>query len=121
MEKILLAEDEEILRMLILDTLEDEGYEIHEAGDGKEAVCLLKENKYDLAILDFMMPEMTGLEVVEVTRNTLNNHDLKIMILSAKNQQADREKIIKAGADYFMAKPFSPLDLLMKVRDIAGV
>ncbi|MFC0188642.1 response regulator transcription factor [Fictibacillus aquaticus] len=118
MAKILLAEDEEILMMLIRDTLEDEGYEIDEANDGVEAFELLQNNDYDLVILDFMMPRMTGLEVVEKTRKSLNKIDLKMMILSAKNQQDDRDLVMKTGADYFMTKPFSPQQLIETIEDI---
>lgn len=77
MARILLAEDEEILRMLVLDTLEDEGYEIDEAADGQEAYERLSENDYDLVILDYMMPRMTGLEVVEKTRTVLKRKRLR--------------------------------------------
>lgn len=120
MARILLAEDEDILRMLVLDTLEDEGYTIEEAHDGQEAYEKLSENDYDLVILDYMMPRMTGLEVIEKTRNVLNNKGIKIMILSAKNQQTDRERINQAGADYFMSKPFSPQQLLETIGEILG-
>ncbi|MFE1245341.1 response regulator transcription factor [Fictibacillus sp. NPDC058756] len=119
MGRILLVEDEEILRMLILDTLEDEGYTIEEACDGQEAFGMLLENDYDLVILDYMMPRMTGLEVVKKTRTELNKN-IKMMILSAKNQQADRERIKEAGADYFMSKPFSPQQLLETIGEILG-
>lgn len=120
MARILLAEDEEILRMLVLDTLEDEGYEIDEAVDGQEAYERLSENDYDLVILDYMMPRMTGLEVVEKTRAVLKKKEMKMMILSAKNQQSDRERMKEAGADYFMSKPFSPQQLLETIGEILG-
>ena len=68
MAKILLAEDEEILRMLVVDTLEDEGYTIDEACDGEEAYHLIQKNSYDLIILDYMMPVYTGLELIEMIR-----------------------------------------------------
>ena len=120
MKKILLAEDEEVLRMLIVDTLEDEGYMIEEAADGGEAVDLLKNNQYDLVILDYMMPVYTGLEIIERLRIAEANTDYhtKILMLSAKSQAYEQEKIIQAGADYFMAKPFSPMNLLELVEEI---
>lgn len=120
MTRILLAEDEEILRMLVLDTLEDEGYDIDEASDGQEAYEMIQKNHYDLVILDYMMPNLTGLEVVEMTRNVLRKKEIKMMILSAKNQQTDRERMKEAGADYFMSKPFSPLQLLETIGEILG-
>ncbi|MEW8969925.1 response regulator transcription factor [Mesobacillus jeotgali] len=118
MKRILLAEDEEILRMLITDTLEDEDFQVVEAGDGQEALDLLKDGKYDLIVLDYMMPVYSGLEVIVKIRQEGINKDVPIMMLSAKSQLSEQEQVIAAGADYFMAKPFSPLELLGKVRDI---
>ncbi|NHM31845.1 response regulator transcription factor [Neobacillus terrae] len=120
MKRILLAEDEEILRMLVTDTLEDEDYEVDEAEDGQQALELASRNHYDLIILDYMMPMLTGLEVIEAIRTKLNNKSVKILMLSAKSQSYEQEKIIQAGADYFMAKPFSPLQLLEKVKGIVN-
>ncbi|WML55154.1 response regulator [Neobacillus sp. PS3-12] len=116
MKRILLAEDEEILRMLIVDTLEDEIYLIDEAEDGQEALHYIKENQYDLIILDYMMPVLTGLDVIKIVR--LEKQDVKILMLSAKSQLSDQEKAFDTGADYFMAKPFSPNELLEKIKVI---
>jgi DNA-binding response OmpR family regulator len=118
MAKILLAEDEEVLRMLVVDTLDDEGYTIDEACDGKEAYQLIKENEYDLILLDYMMPFYSGLELIELIRNEGNQ--AKIMMLSAKSQSADQQKVLEAGADYFMSKPFSPLQLVKRIEEILG-
>ncbi|MCE4051121.1 MULTISPECIES: response regulator transcription factor [Bacillaceae] len=118
MKRILLAEDEDVLRMLIVDTLEDEDYVVDEAPDGEEALQLIAKNDYDLLILDYMMPIMTGLEVIQKVRADEEKKHLKIMMLSAKNQTNEQNHILEAGADYFMAKPFSPLALLDKVGDI---
>lgn len=118
MKRILLAEDEEILRMLIVDTLENQDFLIDEAGDGQEALNYLEEHVYDLIILDYMMPILTGLEVIKKVKLTKGNKNTQILMLSAKNQQSEQEKVIKAGADYFMAKPFSPIQLLETVVEI---
>lgn len=118
MAKILLAEDEEVLRMLVVDTLEDEGYDIDEACDGQEALELIKENDYDLILLDYMMPIYTGLEVIQQVRNIPEKKRVKIMMLSAKSQQTDQQRVIEAGADYFMAKPYSPLELVKRIEEI---
>jgi DNA-binding response OmpR family regulator len=118
MENILLAEDEEVLRMLVVDTLEDEGYMIDEACDGKEAYELIKKKEYDLILLDYMMPIYSGLELIEMIRNEGNQ--AKIMMLSAKSQTADQQKVLEAGADYFMSKPFSPLQLVKRIEEILG-
>lgn len=116
MKRILLAEDEDVLRMLTVDTLEDEGYAIHEAENGVEAIELLDKQDFDLLILDYMMPKMTGLEVVQHLRK--NNSSIKILMLTAKSQQEDIDLLKNAGANYYMAKPFSPQKLVEAVRDI---
>ncbi|WP_175990327.1 response regulator transcription factor [Bacillus sp. Marseille-Q1617] len=118
MAKILIAEDEEVLRMLVVDTLEDEGHELHEAADGREAITSIMENDYDLILLDYMMPLYTGLEVIEKVRNIPEKKDVKIMMVSAKSQQADKERVLQSGADYFIAKPYSPMELVQRIEDI---
>jgi CheY-like chemotaxis protein len=119
-KKLLLAEDEEVLRMLVVDTLEDEGYEIDEACDGEEAYELIERNDYDLVIIDYMMPQMTGLEVIEKVRKHPEKKDIRILMLSAKSQKVDQDRVLLAGADYFISKPFSPLYLVEKVEEILG-
>lgn len=117
--RLLIAEDEEILRMLIVDTLEDDGYDIDEAEDGAEAYNFIQDNDYDLVLLDYMMPEMTGLEVIKKVRSE-GNMDVKIMMLTAKAQKKDEEIAREAGANYFISKPFSPVELASVVEDILG-
>ncbi|TYR72760.1 response regulator [Rossellomorea vietnamensis] len=118
MKQLLLAEDEDVLRSLILDTLEDEGYEIHEACDGEEAEALASSKKFDLILLDYMMPAKTGLEVISTIRTGGINKNTKIMMLTAKSQKSDERMIMEAGADYFLSKPFSPMLLVKKVEEI---
>lgn len=115
MKKILVADDEDILRILITDTLEDD-FKIEEAEDGKEALQKIRENEYDLIVLDYMMPHLTGIEVLEEVRKDQNN--TRVLMLTAKAQDADREQAILKGADYFMSKPFSPMELLTLVEKI---
>ncbi|MGG4489935.1 response regulator transcription factor [Metabacillus idriensis] len=118
MAKILLAEDEEVLRMLVVDTLEDEGHDIDEASDGAEAYELIQENEYDLILLDCMMPVHTGLEVIQMIRSLPNRKYAKVVMLSAKNQAADQMAVLEAGADHFISKPFSPMNLIVRVEEI---
>lgn len=120
MQKVLIVDDEDVLRMLIEDTLEDlEDVEIHTAENGLEALAKLSQQTYDLVILDYMMPEMTGIEVLgqlheEVKKST------PIMMLTAKAQEMDRSRAREAGARYFMPKPFSPMELSQIVEGILG-
>ncbi|MFI8575912.1 response regulator transcription factor [Rossellomorea aquimaris] len=118
MARILIAEDEEVLRMLMVDTLEDEGHELDEAADGREAVDHIMDNDYDLILLDYMMPLLTGLEVIERVRNSPEKRTVKIMMVSAKSQQSDKDLVLKSGADYFIAKPYSPAELVQRIEDI---
>jgi DNA-binding response OmpR family regulator len=115
-KKILIAEDEEVLRMLIVDSLEEFDYQVIEAADGVEALRLFEETEFDLLILDYMMPHCTGIEVIEKVRSGSTRSETKILMLSAKSQQHDKEKILSIGANDFMAKPFSPIKLVEKVK-----
>lgn len=118
MQKVMVVDDEEVLRMLIVDTLEDlENVEIHTAENGLEALAKLASDHYNLVILDYMMPEMTGIEVL----GQLDEEKKKataILMLTAKAQDVDRIRAVDAGARYFMPKPFSPMELLQVVEEI---
>jgi len=116
MAKILLVEDEEVLRMLVTDTLEDEGYEVDEAVDGGEAYEKIQETSYDLLLVDYMMPVLTGLELIHKIRQEGNK--VKIIMLSAKSQTADQQKVKDAGADGFVSKPFSPIELTERIGEM---
>ncbi|KIL42010.1 histidine kinase [Gordoniibacillus kamchatkensis] len=120
MAKILIADDESVLRMLIRDTLEDEGHEIEEASDGAEALEMLAEREYDLLVLDYMMPRMTGIEVIAELARRSEPGRMKILMLTAKSQQSDQEQIRASGADAFMAKPFSPAELARLVEEMCS-
>ncbi|TFE01834.1 response regulator transcription factor [Jeotgalibacillus sp. R-1-5s-1] len=110
MKKLLIADDEDILRMLIEDTLEDLDVEISEVTNGREAYERLNEEPFDYLILDYMMPEMTGYEVLEKLSEDIKK-TVTIIMLTAKTQKEDQEALMQAGADYFISKPFSPVEL----------
>ncbi|MCT2535624.1 response regulator transcription factor [Aquibacillus koreensis] len=118
MAKILVVDDEEVLRMLLMDTLEDEGHDVLEAIDGRHALKLLEENgDIDLVILDNMMPGLTGIEVAkQLDEEWKEKHP--ILMLTAKTQQSDLDESREAGIPYYMAKPFSPAQLVLLVEDI---
>ncbi|MFD5020589.1 response regulator transcription factor [Paenibacillus sp. NPDC058367] len=118
MQKIMVVDDEEVLRMLIEDTLEDlDNVEIHTAENGLEALTKLSTDPYDLVILDYMMPEMTGIEVLQQLDEE-KKKTTAILMLTAKAQDVDRIRAVEAGARYFMPKPFSPMELLQIVEGI---
>ncbi|WP_282937148.1 response regulator [Paenibacillus sp. RC67] len=117
--RILLADDELALRFLLTETLADEGYEITEAEDGKEALIHIQSTRYDLIILDYMMPELTGVEVCEWLRTQNNpNQETPVILLTAKALEKDRERAKKAGVSTYIVKPFSPLQLVDIVKQL---
>lgn len=110
MKRILVVDDEAVLRMLIVDSLEDLGCSIDEADNGKDALDLLNHNKYNVIVLDYMMPGMTGIEFLEkANKDKLNG--AAVIMLTAKAQEKDQHQAKQAGVDYFMKKPFSPMEL----------
>lgn len=117
MKKILVVDDELTLRMLIRATLEDI-YEIFEAEDGIAGMELARSVLPDLIILDMMMPGITGLEVCRKLKGNPATSAIKILLLTAKSQQRDQEAALEAGVDYFLAKPFSPANLIVMVAEI---
>lgn len=118
MFKVLIADDERALRMLIAGTLEIGDYEILEADNGIAALDKVKREKPDLIILDVMMPGMTGYEVCKQIKTNPDIADTKVLILTAKGQLSDKEAAWEAMADFYLAKPFSPMELLAMVEEI---
>ena len=114
--RILLAEDEESLRELIELNLELEGYHVDSVVDGKAALEKTKQAHYNLAILDVMLPLLDGFAVCESIR--LENQELPIIFLTAKNTSADRVLGLKLGADDYLAKPFNLEELLLRVQSL---
>lgn len=113
---ILLVEDEENLHEALKLNLELEGYEITGAFDGAEALKAVQHEYFNLIILDVMLPEIDGLTVCETIR--LQNTDIPILILSAKNSSADRISGLKKGADDYLTKPFNLEELLLRVNKL---
>ncbi len=115
---ILLVEDEENLQEALKLNLELENYEVTCAGDGLEALKAVEKEHFDLMILDVMLPELDGISVCESIR--LQNNDMPILILSAKNNSADRVLGLKKGADDYLTKPFNLEELLLRVSKLVA-
>jgi two-component system, OmpR family, alkaline phosphatase synthesis response regulator PhoP len=113
---ILLVEDEENLHEALKLNLELEGYNVTSAYDGVVALDTVNGEYFDLIILDVMLPEMDGINVLETIR--ISNNEVPILILSAKNSSADRILGLKKGADDYLAKPFNLEELLLRVRKL---
>jgi len=116
MPKILVVEDEESIRMALEDDLTFEGYDVSSAEDGEQCLILLKENNYDLIILDIMLPKMNGFDVCKELRKA--NITTPIIMLTAKSQEIDKVLGLELGADDYVTKPFSPRELLARIKAI---
>ncbi len=112
-QRILLVEDEEHLLEAIKLNLELEGYRVSTATDGKKALKIFKEERFNLVILDVMIPEINGFQVAETIR--LENREVPIMFLTAKNTSEDRVMGLKKGADDYLVKPFNLEELILRV------
>lgn len=119
MKRILITEDQPDIRKLIHMTLEFEDYEIREAPDGVEGLRVAKEFQPDLMLLDVMMPgELDGLQVCRHVKADPAQRHIKVVILSARGQVADRQAGKEAGADGYLIKPFSPLELIETLENM---
>jgi len=114
-KKIVLAEDNTTLSLLLKFRLEKEGHELLMATDGKEALNLIENHEPDLIITDIMMPFVSGLEVISHVRIKLDS-DTPIIVFSAAGQEEMVLKAFNLGANDFMGKPFSPNELMIRVK-----
>jgi two-component system, OmpR family, alkaline phosphatase synthesis response regulator PhoP len=112
--RILLVEDEPGLVLTISDLLASEGYEVTAAGDGETAVAKAADGRFDLIVLDVMLPKKSGFEVCRDVRQ--RGIDAAILMLTAKTQVVDRVVGLKLGADDYLAKPFDPAELLARIE-----
>ena len=113
---VLIADDESSMRLLVNVTIESDAYNVIEAGDGDEAWALIKQYKPALVILDIQMPGRNGLEILGAIRADPSLEKTRVILLTAKALEADMAAGMTAAADFFLTKPFSPLDLLMRVE-----
>ncbi len=118
--KILVVDDEPNVIRSLTFVLEKEGYDVSVATNGEEAMAKIQESKPKLMLLDVMMPKKNGYEVCKEVKGDSGLSDIHVIMLTAKGQQADREKGLNAGADEFMTKPFSLKTVVDKVKEILG-
>ncbi len=119
--RILLIEDEDLIRNMIALNLEEEGYKVTKVNNGREALVLLESHslqnesrKFDMIILDLMLPEINGLDICRLLRHKGNT--VPILILSAKSAETDRVLGLEVGADDYLTKPFSMKELVARCR-----
>lgn len=121
MKTILFAEDEPNLRLLVSSTLEDPRYDLVTCSDGEEALSRARTCSPDLVVLDWMMPGLTGIDVVRALRADTRFATTPVVMLTARTQDTDRAEATAAGVTHYLTKPFSPLQLLDLVESLAGV
>jgi len=121
MNTILVADDEDSLRLLIRTTLESAEITILEASDGITALEMARQEVPDLIVLDWMMPGKNGLEVARELRGDPGTAGIAILMLTAMGQEKDRKLGLAAGVQTFLVKPFSPLQLLERVQEMLRV
>jgi DNA-binding response OmpR family regulator len=113
---ILIAEDDHNIRTGLIDTLESEGYHAAGAADGIQALKMFKQDKYDLVILDIMMPGKSGYDVCREIRS--QNEDVPVIILTAKGEEIDKVVGLQLGADDYITKPFGVHELLARISAV---
>ncbi|QGG47933.1 response regulator transcription factor [Heliorestis convoluta] len=116
MAKILVVEDDSNILELVKFNLEKEGHQVEEALDGESAIIKLQEELPDLVILDLMLPRLDGLEVCRRIRSRSRSSNLPVMMLTAKGEEVDKVLGLEMGADDYMTKPFSPRELVARVK-----
>ena len=120
MHKLLIADDEPSLRLLVAATLASEDYEIIEAGDGAQAFALAKAERPKLALLDVQMPIMDGLEVCRRIKSDPELSSTAVVMLTSAAQPSEREAGFAAGANEYLTKPFSPIQLLRVIEQFVS-
>ena len=119
--RVLVVDDDEVIRQLITLNLELEGFEVHEAVDGVDALRKATEVRPSVITLDIMMPNMDGWDAAARLRSDPLTAHVKVVLLSARAQEADVRRGTRLGVDAYLTKPFDPDDLVEVVRRLAGI
>ncbi len=116
--KILTCDDEKHIVRLIQVNLERQGYEVITAFNGAECLEKVKEDRPDLIVLDVMMPEMTGFEVLDILKKDPETEDIPVIMLTARAQDSDVLRGWQSGVECYLTKPFNPMELIAFVKRI---
>ncbi|NOZ10805.1 MAG: phosphate regulon transcriptional regulatory protein PhoB [Gammaproteobacteria bacterium] len=116
--KILIVEDERPVREMIRFALERTGFEIQEAPDGHQALAMATDNTPDLILLDWMLPDLSGIELARRFRKDGHTQDIPIIMLTARAEEDDKIVGLDAGADDYVTKPFSPRELIARIKAV---
>jgi DNA-binding response OmpR family regulator len=118
-KRVLVVDDEEMIRKFLRIYLTKWGFEVREAGDGEQAVEKLNDDDFDLLICDIMMPNMNGWQVLKEVKSNPRTKDIPVIFLTAKDREADIVKGYELGADYYITKPFTKAQLLEGLKSIS--
>ncbi len=115
---ILVVEDEAALQKLLAYNLEAAGFEVAQAFDGEEALTLLAERTPDLVVVDWMVPQLSGIELLRRIRRRPEHAHIPVVMLTARAEESDRLRGLELGADDYITKPFSPAELIARIRAV---
>ena len=115
---ILAVEDEEAIRSMLLLVLEQAGFDVHAAGDVKDAQAILDQTHVDLILLDWMLPGISGAEWARRLRKEASYQEMPIILLTARGEEEDVVRGFDVGVDDYMTKPFSPKELVARIRAV---
>ena len=115
---ILIVEDEAALTEMLRYNLEREGFRVAAASDGEEALVSVSETKPDLILLDWMLPHLSGLDLCRQLRRGSSTRDIPIIMITARGEESDKIRGLNTGADDYVTKPFSPNELVARVRAV---
>ncbi|MFK8066902.1 MAG: phosphate regulon transcriptional regulator PhoB [Gammaproteobacteria bacterium] len=116
--KILIVDDEPAIRQMLVFALSTEGYDLLEAGNVDEAQRLIQNSQPDLILLDWMLPGLSGVDLARRLKRNPEAKDIPIIMLTAKGEEVDKIKALDTGADDYITKPFSTLELLARIRAV---
>ena len=119
-KKILVVDDEPNIVRSLTFVLDKGGYDVSIAGDGVEAMSMIRESKPNILILDVMMPNKSGYDVCSEIKSDPELRDINVVMLTAKGQVGDREAALCQGADEYISEPFSPIEILARVKELLG-
>lgn len=116
--KVLVIEDEDAIVTMLKYNLEQDGFTVYSAGDGEEGLLMVTEKMPDVIVLDWMLPSMSGVEVCRQLRRNQQTKNIPVIMLSARGEEEDKIRGLDCGADDYMTKPFSPTELVARIRAV---
>ena len=116
--KLLVVEDEQDIRELLIFNLQKEGFKVESADNGDSALSLIRKNNFDLVLLDLMLPGIGGFDLTRILKNDKKTSEIPILMLTAKGEESDIVKGLELGADDYMTKPFSIKVLIARINKI---